>query len=92
MKEAAVEVVQSHFSMLTSTSPNSLLLASLEATTAQFITGEGIKMIEMAVDGATRIKQCVQNKYMGNYIIIQYVKIFLLIFRRRKLWSTHFAR
>ena len=60
----------SYFSMTTTTSPNSLLLASLDATRAQFQgigdeenISDGRKMIREAVRAANTIRELVRSHY-----------------------------
>ena len=68
------EVVGSYFSMTTTTSPNSLLLASLDATRAQFqdskvepggeeYISDGRRMIREAVHAANAIRELVRSRY-----------------------------
>jgi arginine decarboxylase len=53
--EEAADVLHECFSLLTTTSPNVVLLASLDATRAQ-MAGEGVEMIQRAAAAADEIR------------------------------------
>lgn len=59
--ELGSEVLQECFSMLTTTSPNSLFLASLDATRGQF-EKEGNIILQKAMDAINDIKEAIRTK------------------------------
>jgi len=60
IQQSAVSVIQECYSMVTSTSPNSLFLASLDATTRQFSV-HGRDMINEAKVAATHLRDTIRN-------------------------------
>ena len=59
IQESAVSVMQECYSMMTSTSPNSLLIASLDATAQQFSV-KGYEMIKEARVAATHLRDSIR--------------------------------
>mmetsp|Transcript_21668 Transcript_21668/g.31085 ORF Transcript_21668/g.31085 Transcript_21668/m.31085 type:complete len:413 (-) Transcript_21668:246-1484(-) len=72
LQDLAVEVLGTFFSALTTTSPNSLLLASLDATRAQFTALKGVHqagersgrdMLAEAVEAADTVRDFIRSRY-----------------------------
>jgi len=62
--EYGSEILHECFSMLTTTSPNSLFLASLDATRGQFAK-DGYKYLEIAINAINDIKNNIKNNNNG---------------------------